>query len=48
MAGLMQDDLTAITVAHLSNYLPAVLPEFKEHFKQIVVSILDLELASKE
>lgn len=46
-AKIMADDLTALTVAHLSNYIPAVMPELREEAKRLVVRILDLELEYK-
>lgn len=47
-AQLMQEDLTAITIAHLSNYVPGVMPELKETAKLLVARMLDLEIAHRE
>lgn len=43
-----KDDLTAICVAHLSNYLPEVIPEVRPQLARIVSAILDLEIKWEE
>lgn len=39
-----KDDLTALCVAHMSNYLPEVVPEANPFLARLVSLILDLEI----
>lgn len=39
-----KDELTALSIAHLSNYLPEVLPEVRPQLAHIVSAVLDLEI----
>jgi hypothetical protein len=40
----MADDLTALSVAHLSNYLPEIVPQIRPELARIVSVIVDLEI----
>lgn len=47
-AKIMSEDLTCLMIAHLSNYIPAVMPELKPEALRLTARILDLEIVSKE